>query len=358
MISLKPICLWKYLKFERNKIPKNVGRLFYLSWEDALWDILIKKKIKKGSTVLVPEFFCGDVENNIRNHGYKIAYYPVNSRLTTSPKQLIRTIHKYSPEVLVILHPVGISNQLFRQNYWVKLLKPETILIEDSVHKIVDPDKICFIKQNHFIIDSLRKVVPLQGSVVYAQKNEVDFTEPSPFQALGYAIKANLLWVVMQIFWNLSNWSHQSNLSNWFSLKANQIMKIGYDLIGDSVLPARGLFVFNSLQQFIDFEKIRQIKRKQVEFYEHKLTNFPKNIFQKISYSESDKGELMAYPLVLPINIADKTLKQIQDRGLLLNFELNDSVWSKKYKIIYLPLGPHLKKRDLEEVINKIIFPL
>ncbi|MFA6016850.1 MAG: hypothetical protein WC744_02080 [Patescibacteria group bacterium] len=347
MISPKPIYLADYLKFERNKIPKNIKRLFYLSWEDALWDILIKKKIKKGSTVLVPEFFCGDVEDNIRNHGYKITYYPVNSRLTTSPKQLIRIIHKYSPEVLVILHPVGISNQLFRQNYWVKLLKPETILIEDSVHKIVDLNKIRFIKPNHFIIDSLRKVVPLQGSVVYAQKDDINFTEPSPFQSLRYATKVIFLWALMQIFWSLSHWANRSNVSNWLSLKANLFMKIGYDLIGDSILPARGFFVFNFLQQFIDFEKIRRIKRRQVEFYE-------KNIYATIPYLDFDKGEMMAYPLVLPINIAGKVLKQIRGRGLLLNFELNDSVWSKKHKIIYLPLGPHLSENNLKYITSCI----
>ena len=102
-MSQKPIQLWKYLKLKRNKLPKNIGRLFYLSWEDALWDILAKKNVKKNSIVLVPEFFCGDVEDNIRAHGYKIAFYPVSSKLITTNKQLAESILRYKPTVLIII---------------------------------------------------------------------------------------------------------------------------------------------------------------------------------------------------------------------------------------------------------------
>lgn len=348
MISLKPIFLWKYLKFKRNKLPKNIGRLFYLSWEDALWDILDKKNVKKNSTILVPEFFCGDVEENIRNHGYKVAYFPVNSKLTTSPKELIDYIVKYNPSVVVILHPVGITNQLFTQNYWVKYLKKETILIEDSVHKIVDPSKIKFIKKNHFVIDSLRKVIPLQGSVVYGQKNDISFSAPPIFQSWKYATEVTVLWFVMNLFWILCTSMYRYiNVSNFFAKQAQKTMKIGYDLIGDSILPARGFFIFDFLQQHIDFEKIRQIKRKQVEFYE-------KNIPTTVPYQDFDKGEVIAYPLVLPIKTADKILEQIRDQGLLLDFELNDSRWSKKQKIIYLPLGPYITVQRLEQIVDKI----
>jgi len=40
---------------------------------------------------------------------------------------------------------------------------------------------------------------------------------------------------------------------------------------------------------------------------------------------------------------------------LLLDFELNDSKWSKKQKIIYLPLGPYLTKDNLSEIADKLI---
>lgn len=354
MISLKPIFLWKYLKLEKNKIPRNIKRLFYLSWEDALWDILDKKKIIKGSTVLVPEFFCGDVEENIRNHGYRVEYYPVDRKLTTSPSQLIKSISKYSPSVIVILHPVGITNQLFMQNYWVKHLKSETILIEDSVHRIVDPTEIKFIKKNHFIIDSLRKVVPLQGSDLYGQKDDLDFSLPPHFQSTGYAIRVTILWGLMNVLWMLAHWTDQSdwsfltNWSNWLSHQATYLMKSGYKLIGDSVLPARGFVIFGFLQQFIDYEKVRIIKLKQIEFYEMALKNLPKNIFEKVPYLHSDKYQMMAYPLVLPLGLNNSPL----------NFELDDSKWSEKQKIIYLPIGPHLDESHLNKIVKRLDFAI
>lgn len=352
MISQKPIRLWKYLRFKKNKRPKNVGRLFYLSWEDALWDIFSKKNVKKGSTVLVPEFFCGDVENNIRAHGYKIAYYPVSPKLTATNKQLTESVLRYKPTVLIIINAVGIRNQFFDDISWVKNLDKNSVLVEDSVHLTIQPSQLKFYKKNHFIIDSLRKVVPLQGSNLFARKNDLNFSAPPLFQSLGYATGVTFWWFLMNFFWNLAHLTNESNLSNWFTCKAQRTMKIGYDLIGDSFLPARGWPIFDFFQQFLDVDKIKSVKRKQVEFYEEKLANLPKDIFQKAHYTDRDKTELMAYPLVLPLKSAAATLKKIRSQGLLLNFELNDNQWSKKQKIIYLPLGMHVKESHQQKIIN------
>ncbi|MBI5127031.1 hypothetical protein HZA76_01080 [Candidatus Roizmanbacteria bacterium] len=355
MMSLKPIFLFRYLKFKKNTVPENIKRLFYLSYEDALWDILDKKQVGKNSVILVPELFCGDVENNIINHGYKIAYYPVSNKLKTTDEQLVRSIKKYKPAVLIIFHAVGITNNLFRKTSWLKNIDENVILIEDCVHKIVDQHKTKFLKKNHFIIDSLRKVVPLQGSVVYGQKDDLNFAEPSFFQSSVYATKITVLWMTMNIFWVLTQIFSGTRLSVWFADKANRSMKIGYDLIGDNFLPARGSFVFSFLQQFIDFEKIKKTKKRQVEFYEKKLSNLSSKIFQKVPYSKSDKSELIAYPLILPIDNASKILRLIHHQGLMFNFELNDSVWSRKQKMIYLPLGPHITERNFELVVSTIL---
>ena len=333
MISTKPIYLYKYLGLKRNKIPEVIRRLFYLSWEDALWDILDKKNVKKESVVLVPEFFCGDVEENIRNHGYKIKYYPVTKKLTTNSKQLLIIIKKVKPSVLIIFHSVGIKNKLLDISDWLKKIDKNLILIEDCVHRVIDPNRLKFLKRNHFIIDSLRKVVPLQGSVVYAQKNDINFFEPPMLQSFIYATSVTLLWLVMNIFWSLTQIFNQVKLSICLSNCSNYFMKVGYNLIGDSKKPARGFFLFNFLQQYLDIRKIKLVKRKQVEFYEKKLKFLPRSFFQKVYYDNNDKGELIAYPLILPIKIAHKIKRKIEGEGLLLDFELNDSKWSKNKKL-------------------------
>ena len=114
-------------------------------------------------------------------------------------------------------------------------------------------------------------------------------------------------------------------------------MKIGYDLIGDSEKAAPGFFVFDFLQQFLDFDKVKNVKEKQVIFYENNLKKLPSYI--KIPpYSKSDRRELIGFPLIISNKFADKYICDLRNKGLLVRAELSDSQWSKKRKIIYLPL--------------------
>ncbi len=340
MLSTKPIHLWKYLGLKKTIIPKGIKRLFYLSFEDALWDLLEKKSIKKGSVILVPEFYCPDVEENIKNHGFKVAYYPVDSELTTSQKMLTEAINKYNPKVVIILHPAGIINQLFSKNYWAKKLYNDLILIEDSVHLIVEPKKIRFLKPNHFVIDSLRKVIPLQGSNLYGKREDLDFEAPPIYQSLWYSIEVHALWFMMNLYRNLG-------LEN----KAEKTMQKGYDLIGDSIKPAPGFFIFDILSRHIDIEKVKKIKCNQIEFYEKKLKKLTG--FVRIpSYEKKSKGELIGYPLILDNNKAERIIGILRSKGVLVRAELEGNVWSRGQKMIYLPLGPYLNNDDLEYVTD------
>lgn len=78
MYSHKPINLYKHLKLQKTKGSSKYARLFYLSWKDALWDLCAKHKLKPGSVVLTPSWYCRDVENNITTHGYQVRHYKVN----------------------------------------------------------------------------------------------------------------------------------------------------------------------------------------------------------------------------------------------------------------------------------------
>ena len=305
-----------------------------------------KKNIKKNSVILVPKFFCGDVENNILNHGYKICYYPVSEKLQTTDKQLLSAIKKFEPKVIIIHHHVGIFNMLLSSKNWLKHVDNSIILIEDCVHRIVEPNQLKFIKQNHFIIDSLRKVVPLQGSVVYGQKNDLNFTQPPFYQSFFYSIRVHFLWILMNLCWKLGA-----------NKMAENLMKIGYDLIGDSKDAAPGFFVFNYLQQFLDFEKIKTIKEKQVIFYENNLKNLT-NYLQIPPYLKSDRRELIGFPLIINNKIANKYISLLRRKGLLVRAELSDSQWSKKHKIIYLPLGLHINRKQQKQICAFVLLKM
>lgn len=340
MLSPQPIRLAKYLCTKRSKTPSHLKRLFYLSYEDALWDIFKKKDIKNGSNVLVPDFFCRDVEDNIRNHGYNVVYYHIKKDLSVDVDDFENQIKTQKPSVVTVFHIVGITSNLFANREWIKLLNEETILIEDCVHRILDPQKIEIYKKNHFVINSLRKVVPLQGASVYGLKDDLNFSPPPLYQSFFYSIKVHLLWLIMNILWRTGQF-----------IDAEKLMIKGYDLIGDTDLPARGLWLFKILEGFLDHSKIAKTNFEQASFYEKELKGITKN---KVAYQKSDFEKMMAWPIILDPETAPQILEKIRSKGLIIRFELNDSFWSKNQKIIYLPMGPYITHSDQVKVCKII----
>jgi hypothetical protein len=332
MISPNPVNLYKYLRLRINKIPNNIGRLFYMSYEDGLWDILRKKDVKKGSKILVPEFWCGDVEVNIKAHGYKVVHYPISTSLKVNVREFKSILKKIKPEVVIVFHPFGITSNLSEDTSWVKLLGDNTILIEDCVHRIVDPEKIVFLTGKHLVIDSLRKVIPLQGSVVYGKKEFLDFRPDLINGAWWYSVKVVFYWIMMQLCLSIGKVDN-----------ALVYMDKGYALIGDNWEGAGGWLIFNLLNRFIDFDRIRKIKERQVLYYEK---NIPKKY--RIAYGSKDRGELKGFPLFLNNWEGKKLLFYLKKNNVMTRFELIDSKWSRNDKAIGLPIGPHLKDKDIE----------
>lgn len=355
MYSLQPTFWWRYLRWQSVSVPVNLRRLFYLSWEDALWDILVKKNVDSGSTILVPEFFCGDVEQNMRDHGYKVAYYPVSAQLTTTDKQLTSAITKHQPAVVVILHAVGITNALWQNLAWTSKLKPETIVIEDSVHRIVDPARIKLRSPNHLVIDSLRKVVPLQGCQVYGTAQALPFAPPPLWQSAVYAAQVTLWWLVMDGLWSMTQLVAGTRLAVQLARVSESAMLAGYDVIGDQPLSAAGWPVFSFLSRHINTPRIEHAKQKQVELYESLLQNFPQEIGSALPYEPDDRGLLRHWPLRLELATAPQFLARLREQGLMVRFELNDSVWSRSHKIIYLPLGLHLAPSHIEHICQLVL---
>lgn len=306
----------------------HLKRLFYLSYEDALWDILKKKNVRQGTKILVPDFFCRDVEENIKNHNYKVVYYHIKKGLSADIDNIKEQITKHKPSVVIVFHPVGITSNLFKDRGWIKFMDNESILIEDCVHRIINPSEIVIYKHNHFLINSLRKVAPLQGASVYGLKDDLNFDTPPFTQSIFYSLKVNLLWLLM----DFSSSLRQFNL-------AEKLMIKGYNLIGDSILPAKGFFLFKILEEFLDYDKISKIKINQAVLYENMLKAVTRNT---VAYKKSDFGNMHAWPIILDGKNDLKVLEYIRSKGLIIRFELEESIWSKNKKILYLPMEPHI----------------
>ena len=346
MVSTQPVLSLGYFKLKKYIIPDGIKRLFYLSWEDAFWDILFRKKARKGSYILLPDFFCKDVEKNIILRGYKISHYHIKRNLNVDLKTFTLKVKSVNPKVVVIFHTVGIKSNLLINPKWITVLPEKTILIEDAVHMTIDPAKIKLFKINHFIIDSLRKVVPVQGSSLYGSIEDLDFSAPPFYRSAYYSVKVSLLWVIMVLNWSLAN-VLSDRTSKKLGFFAERLMLTGYDLIGDSKIPASGGLIEKFWSSRVDVGKIKKIKTVQFENYRKSLGGvLPINI----PIDKKDRGNLRGFPIILPKDKANDVLRFLRSKGLLVRFELDDSGWAKNQKMIFLPLGIHMTQNQQSEV--------
>lgn len=337
-------------------LPPGIAHKFYASWEDTLWDLLLVAKTPAGAKVLVPEFFCGDVVKNMRVHGLQTVWYPVDQQLQTNPLVFAEYVAQHQPAVIVIFHPVGISNTLFQhRSKWLSVIPVETILIEDCVHRVLQPQDIQLIHPRHVVMDSLRKVVPLAGSNVFGSPEFLNFSPTASWKTWWYQVLVFGWWGMFQFFLltgQLPFGQPWNRLMNWFAEKA---MLAGYEVIGDNRLAGQAWSPFLWGAKHLNIRHIRTSKKKQVALYQKELGQIWKNskVFS-IPFSSYDAEQLRGFPIGLQLATAEKILQSLRQSGLLVRFELNDSPWARKQKIIYLPLGPHLRDADVIRIAQTV----
>jgi len=364
MTAIQPPFLPCYFSFRSDyTLPDGLAENHYLSWEDALWDIIDIYKIKKGSIVLIPTFWCMDVLKNIGEHGLKCEYYPMDGNFQTREDDLLQVIHKYHPAIVVIFHAVGIRNKLMTTNCnWIKKLSDHQFVIEDSVHSIIDPREIIIKRDRHFVIDSWRKVMPLQGATIYGRKSEVSKFSHTRKSLSMYSFRIIWLWVTMQWWLVLSSLklpdyvSRLANLETSTAKRAEKDMIDAYELMGDSKTACATLWPFVFLRRHINASYIKDTKRKQVAQYEDTLKPLWSDArYIQIKISADDFSELRGYPIGLVLSSADKLITTLRERGVYIRSELEGSPWTQLRKVIYLPLGPYLGSNDIQEVCKELL---
>jgi hypothetical protein len=364
MPAIQPPFLPCYFSFRTDyALPEGLAENHYLSWEDALWDIIDIYKIKKGSVVLIPTFWCMDVVKNIGEHGLRCEHYPMDANFQTSEDELIQAIQKYHPAIIIIFHAVGIRNNLMTTNCnWIKKISDHQFVIEDSVHSIIDPREIIIKRDRHFVIDSWRKVIPLQGATIYGKKIEISKFLHTHKSFSMYSLRIIWLWMRMQWWLVLSSLEFPNyalrlvNLKTTTAKKAEKDMLDAYDLIGDSATSCATLWPFIFLRKHINTSYIKDIKRRQVIQYENLLEPlWTDKRFIRIQIQNDDFGELRGYPVALALSDAKQMIHALRESGVLVRSELEDSPWTQLRKVIYLPLGPYLGSKDIQEVCKELL---
>lgn len=335
--------------FIQNPQNSELDSYFYLSFEDALWDFL-KHKVSLGATLLFPDFFCVDVWDNCKTHGYKVATYKVEDDLSILPSRFWSAVAESNPQVIFIFHALGIQNQLLNTELFKDF---QGWVIEDSVHRIVEPQKIKLFSDRHIIIDSIRKLTPLPGSQIFANAGVLAYPQQRLTLQTQQDMKAALkFWEEFQSLLSSDNFEEINY--------AYQLLNSGDNLIGDSLVPVRLDQVYLDKRQLLNLSKIKNTKEAQYIVYTKNLKTVLENDLLTIQWnhyqqaSETHACQLAFYPLILKSDYAFLLKEWLLHRQIQTFVEFSDSPWAVNKNILCLPLGPHVNTQDIEQVCNDI----
>jgi len=362
MINYYQPFLLPFLHFKPYRLPTGIHRHYYLSWEDALWDLLIQKNIPKGSTVLIPDFYCMDVVENIKNHGYSPVFYPLNDHFQIDPTSFAQMVQQKKPKIIIIFHACGITSALVHDISWLSSIDNSAIILEDCVHRLLDPTKVKLIHTNHVVMDSLRKDSPLPGSFIYGSDNFLSYQPKTNSIFSRYYLQSTFYFILFRMVFVCSVLGSVSSMAKF----AHEVLlKRHDDIIGDSLLSHRGLPFISLIHRFINFQKVKDKKIEQVNFYSRLLSEntlrHPDpakagegSPFYSPSIPQSDYQHLHVYPLGIRGELPENLLSNLHKKGIIVWNKFPDSPWSRYRQILFLPLGFHISKRDIEFIAKSL----
>lgn len=224
------------------------------------------------------------------------------------------------------------------------------MIIEDSVHRLVNPIKINLLNDRHFIIDSLRKVSPLPGSRLFGR---LDFPQTRQTIFNLYFLQSIFYFLLFRFILVTGFITNSSRLTAW---SHEHLLKIHDDIVGDSLIPQPGLPVFEPFINHLDYAKVLRRKISQVKLYDQILAPlFRHKLFYRVSIPESDYGQLHVYPLGLTSVPTDKLITYLHAKGIPVWSKFPDSPWSQNQGVLFLPLGFHVSESEIS-LLGKCLF--
>ena len=239
-------------------IPKRDG--FFLSFEDALRYLFEACSLRAGMKIFFPAFFCMEVAKNLGDFGLDWVPYDLDLDLQVDLRKFSEKLRSEKPDVVIIYHPLGRTSELRDNLDWLSALEPNCLLVEDTADFVTEG--LGFIWKSHAIINSLRKVFPIQGSELkYSLPIEKKVNLAQSFSA--YRVKALGLFALWRLLLGLSG------LDPRIWIWAEKIFEAHNSLIGTSKMAARGFFLDALLSAHL---QVRAEKR--LELYQCYLREF------------------------------------------------------------------------------------
>lgn len=328
-----------------------------MSFEDGLWVLLKKRGVKKGSHILIPDFYCTDVIHNIRSHGYTPILYPLDDQLTIPIKDLKTYIDTYKPKVVIIFHACGITR--ISRGTIESLCKThhDVLFIEDAVHMLIDPRAISLRLPNHYLMDSLRKVSPLPGSFLYHAAGSPYIHADAMHHEWKYAFSVHITFVFFRIVFILGTLLYSSQLVRYAHEKT---LKIHDNIVGDSDGGYMGNAIIPHIHAFIDFRKIQRLKYTQIKLYEKHMGSLLKKsqLWYRFRIPATQKKDLHVYPIGLKngngMDMFTHIESYLHTQGVIVWFKFPDSAWSRTRGVLFLPLGFHITEKQIKYIMDTL----
>lgn len=356
MINYYQPFLLPFLRRTPYRLPQGIRQTYFISFEDALWVLLRTKNIPKNAPIFIPDFYCMDVVDNIRSHGYKPMLYHIDRNFRCHPKSLTIQLSKVRSGVVIIFHACGIPSMKLRDLTKLMQSFPHILFIEDTVQKLIDPEQVKIIHTNHVVIDSLRKVSPLPGSFLYQNVRDVCVTPDPRLREFGYVLGSIVLFILFRALFTGGMFIHSAALIRFAH---TYILKRHDNLIGDSIGGYRGLGVITFLHRFINFQKIQRLKSDQVSLYLRLLSPLLKSSVEWSvpTITKRMYGNLHVFPIILS-GEAVRNYQEIEtflyEQGIVAWFKFPDAPWSNNRMVLFLPLGFHMTKSKIMYIANKL----
>lgn len=342
-----------FLQWQKTWWSDEIEQYYYHSWEDAVWDLINNKFLQKtGLVFLVPDFYCVDVVDNIKSSGHKIVTYELDKHFQTDVRRFGKLVKSTSPDIVIIFHAAGITANLSEKSEWKKSLKPSTIIIEDSVHRLISVDELKGIDDRTVVIDSLRKVSPLPGSRMFASKKMLNFPVVKRPLINQYVVKSTYWYILFRIIFRIG---FGLNIPRLVAYAHEIILRKYDDIIGDEKKSQPGPRLMLPLINRIDTGKVEAMKKIQAEKYIKELSKvFSGKYFYKMNIPVKDWGKLHVYPLGFNIRPKKELEEYLHKLGIIVWFKFTDCLWSKNKGVLFLPLGFHMDEGKISYIAKSL----
>jgi hypothetical protein len=319
---------------------------FYLSFEDALWEV-IKQHRFENKKVLLPSFFCADVSSRIAERGFDLYYYSLDEDLRFNHEDFLNQIKNSAFAFVVIYYPMGMKDSVPSIEWFRELLTEKTLLIEDYADTLLAENEIKIIDSNHIAIDSVRKLLPIQGARIWQSKL------PSEINTFNiYRLRALILWNLCRFIGFIFNILK----FNWIDNIRWHIFSMHSDLIGSSSSASRGFKFDRMILDYICVDKYKSLRCQVIQFYIDSFSLFEfHNPWGMVKVAKSDISNTRFIVFRGPKGSLSKLSEQLEQHGISNDTHFDDSPLGLKFDFLLLPTSFNINK-DITDKIAQICF--